>query len=308
MTICIRKAGLLTTIQDTGRPGLQKNGISPGGAMDPLSLQLANITCGNAPEAAGLEITMMGPEIVFEKEHWIVIGGADLSAALDGKNVPRWTACQVRAGQLLTFGAPQEGARAYLAVSGGIQTVPSAGSRATHLHARLGGIEGRELQAGDRIHTGEAGRRLNRRRLHPDMLPELAAAAPFRILPGPEAEEALELLLNQSFTLTNAADRMGFRLEGDKGMLSSGGTMLSRAADHGTIQVPPDGQPIVLMADRQTTGGYPRAGHIVYEDLPRFAQLVPGDQLTFEVLTVEEARELRRKWERRLRCLAGFHA
>lgn len=296
MSLRVRKPGLFTTVQDLGRPGLGRWGVSPCGAMDPLALTLANLLVGNRAEAAGLEVTALGPELVFDVEATFAVTGADLSATLDGARLAPGQAQRARAGQTLQFGARAHGARAYLAVAGGLGRSARVfqGSTATDIGAGLGGLEGRQLRAGDvlmlepqppfqaRALRGEWARCYQ----PPDVvrfIPEPGSRLPAETRDGFEAA---------AFRISSRSNRVGYRLEGPAlPSDSTGGLQLSEPVAPGTIQLPPDGHPIVLMADRQTTGGYPRLGHVIRADVPKLAQRWLGDTVSFRAVTLEEARQ-----------------
>lgn len=287
--IVIRKPGVLASVQDLGRHGHRQLGICPGGALDVLALTLANRLVGNADGAAGLELTMGGCELQFEADTRIALTGDDFSASLDG--VPLWPcwSVPVAAGQTLRLaganapGVKKVGLRSWLAVAGGIDVPQILGSRSTDLKAGFGGHEGRALRKGDRLPTGASP--LNdaqrERRVFglrgPDWGPdEDDAAIALRVLPGPEFElftlAAREQLWGERWRITPQSNRMGSRLAGAELKRKRSGDMLSSGVIPGTIQVPPSGQPIILMGDAQTTGGYPRIGVVIRADLWKLAQ------------------------------------
>ena len=309
MTIHVLRPGLLTTVQDTGRPGLQSRGIGPGGALDSLALRLANLLVGNAPSAAALELTLTGPALRFDADAVIAITGASLSPAIDGAPAPSGHAILARGGTTLTFGECTAGCRAYLAVGGGIDVPVVLGSRATNLRAHFGGVEGRALRAGDTLPVGALSpdavqlvRRLGRSDRnwitdHAGFSREFTGttglSAPLRLLPGAEtdrlSDDGRRALLETTFRVSTRSDRMGYRLEGTRLEVAAAGELTSEAVTWGTVQLPPDGQPIILLADRQTTGGYPVIGHVAAVDLPVLAQRKPGDQLRFAATTLAAA-------------------
>ena len=289
--ITILRPGLLTTIQDSGRWGYQGLGVPVSGPMDPAAQRVANALVGNPRDAATLEATLVGPEVRFEQHTRIVVAGADLQATLDGADVLLHRAVRCRPGSVLRFGDRRSGARAYVAFDGGIAVPPVLGSRATHLLSGLGGLEGRALRAGDRIPLGAAGDGL---KPGPYLSPESTHGARLRVLPGPQAEafdaSAFETLQCSRFLVSPQSDRMGYRLTGDTPVLRTAtDDMISDVAFVGGLQVPPSGQPILLMADRQTTGGYPQIAVVITADLPVAAQLAPGDWVEFVVCSRSEA-------------------
>ncbi|HEY0094658.1 MAG TPA: biotin-dependent carboxyltransferase family protein, partial [Archangium sp.] len=289
------KPGLLTMLQDLGRQGHGRWGVSPCGAMDPLALSLANLLVGNDVGAAALEVTFLGPELVFEEEATFALAGADLGATLDGASLVPGVAQRARAGQTLRFGARGSGARAYVAVAGGLGRSAHCflGSVATDLEAGLGGPGGRPLRAGDELllepqppFQARAVRGSWERwyQQPPDevrFIPE----------PGPRVSaEARERFVSTRFRVSSRSNRVGYRLEGPALPVVPAVLQLSEPMAPGTVQLPPDGQPIVLMADRQTTGGYPRLGQVIRADVPRLAQRWLGEGLSFRAVTLDEAR------------------
>jgi biotin-dependent carboxylase-like uncharacterized protein len=287
--IVIRKPGVLASVQDLGRHGLRQLGVCPGGALDVLSLTLANRLAGNADGAAGLELTMGGCELQFEADTRIALTGDDFGATLDGTPLwPCWSV-PVAAGQTLRLaganapGVKKAGLRSWLAVAGGIDVPQILGSRSTDLKAGFGGHEGRPLRKGDRLPTGvsplDAAQR--ERRAFGVRGPDWGAheddgAIALRVLPGPEFElftlAARDLLWGERWRITPQSNRMGSRLAGAELKRKRSGDMLSSGVIPGTIQVPPSGQPIILMGDAQTTGGYPRIGVVIRADLWKLAQ------------------------------------
>jgi antagonist of KipI len=325
MSISVLKPGLLTTVQDQGRSGYQKAGLVVGGALDAAVLRTANALVGNPPEAAGLECTLRGPTLRFEAAALLALTGADLAANLNGRPVPLGRPVAVRAGAVLTFGAPKASGRAWLAVAGGVAVPLVLGSRATYLRAALGGLEGRALRTGDELPVGEwsaTGRRLfdvlkpeetagwAATKWHIATAPLARFGAPLgvRALPGPEyaqfAPASQRAFWEEDFSVTTEADRMGCRLSGPPLARLASAELLSSAVTFGTVQVPAGGQPIVLLADRQTTGGYPRLAQVIAADLGRLAQALPGTRLRFQPVTLAEAQALYLAQEQQLRALA----
>ena len=299
--VTVLRPGLLTTVQDSGRWGHQDRGVPVSGAMDPVAHRLANAIVGNQDDAATLEATLLGPELRIEQDTMIAIAGADLRAVVDGSDVPLHAPVPCRGGSVLRFGDRRSGARAYVAFDGGIEVPRVLGSRSTHLLSGLGGIEGRAALAGDRIPLGPARADLKvgpykvgvRVRADLQVGPSRGGAR-LRILPGPQADaftaDAFDLLRQTRFTVSTQSDRMGYRLTGgavlrrvDDAEMISGATFL------GSVQVPPSGEPILLMADRQTTGGYPQIAVVITADLPKAAQLAPGDWVELEACTRRDA-------------------
>lgn len=287
----VLKPGLLTTVQDLGRFGYQASGVPVAGPMDAFSHRLANALVGNLPEAAALEITLIGPELEPESDITVAVTGAEFEVWCEGRPVPMGTACVINAGQRLRFGKRLQGARAYLAVAGGIDTPLVLGSRATHLVSRMGGLEGRALAAGDRLPVSGAAPGAGRKAVGL-MLPS-AGRARVRVMAGPQADwfgpDALRTLTSVSFRVSPRSNRMGYRLEGPPLPRVQSGELISEPVGMGAIQVPGAGEPILLMADRQTAGGYPRIAHVITADLPLAGQLAPGDFLEFVLCSRQEA-------------------
>jgi antagonist of KipI len=289
--------GLLTTIQDGGRWGWQSQGVAVAGPMDPYSHRLGNVLAGNDSGAAALEVTLVGPAIEFEDERVAAVTGADFDLAVNGRSTAMNAALVVPAGAVLRFGGRRRGARAYLAIEGGIAVPPVLKSRSTHLPSAMGGLEGRPLRAGDRLPLGKRGRTpfsgegAAKKGYGPFSVPE--GRATVRILPGPQldrfASDALEVLQSGPYLLDANSNRMGFRLKGRPLRHSGGAEMLSDATPVGAIQVPAGGQPILLMADRQTIGGYPNIATVISADLGLAGQLAPGDSISFVVCTLRDA-------------------
>lgn len=287
------KPGMLSTIQDRGRWGLQARGVPVAGPMDPVSHRLANAIVGNDPAAATLEVTLLGPEIVFDDDRAIAVTGAEFSLTAGDRSIPMHTRVLVPAHLPLRFGARQRGARAYLAVAGGIAVTPTLGSRATHLISAMGGLDGRPLRAGDRLPLGEQ----RHARRTPPVPPALTAMPPgearIRVLPGPQDDyfvpSALDALQSAPYVVGPQSDRMGYRLEGPRLEHARGADIISDATPLGVLQVPASGQPILLMADRQTAGGYPKIATVITADMHPAGQLAPGDRIRFAVCSPREA-------------------
>jgi antagonist of KipI len=317
------RPGLLTTVQDLGRFGYQQDGLIVSGAMDALALRVGNILVGNDETAAGLEITLLGPRIRFEADHLIALTGAHLSPTLNGQPVAGNRAVWVAAGTELAFGPAVVGCRAYLAVAGGVAVPPVLGSRSTYLRAGFGGHEGRALRAGDGLPVGEAsatGQQLMQQLARPGAAWEAARFTPgpalcprpafrpvLRAVRGPEygqfSAESQQAFWGEPFTITPEADRMGYRLHGPPLARLAETELLSSAVTFGTVQVPAGGQPIVLLADHQTTGGYPRLAQVISVDWPALAQAAPGQALRFREVSVQEAQAL---YAARERAVAGL--
>ena len=296
MAITIVAPGLLTTVQDTGRWGHQHYGVSVSGAMDVVSLHGANRLVGNPLTAAALEVTLVGPTLRFERDTRIAVCGAAFDLRLGDHQVSLDTLIHAGSGQMFTFGRRMSGARAYLAAAGGIDLTPVLGSRSTHIPSRMGGLEGRALTAGDTLTLGAVhGAPV---RPTPDAKWKrrpVVGGARVRVLPGAHHDwfdaDVVEQLRQTRYTVSPVSDRMGYRLAGDPLVPRRDRQVLSQALPIGALQVPPSGGIIVAMADRQTSGGYPRIATVISADIPRLGQLAPGDWLEFEPCDRPTARE-----------------
>ena len=313
MSIEVLKPGALTTLQDLGRRGYQRFGVPVNGVMDERSHRLANALLGNAQSDATLEITLMGPTLRFTTDAVIAVTGADLDAKLDGEPLPRNEASVVRAGSELAFGKRRSGVRAYLAVRGGFKAGLVMGSASLFARGGYGGFAGRALAKGDVIELNTSSKAAFSTvdkalvALAEDVLAD--AEAPIRVIAGREwalfDPASQQAFLRESFRLTPQSDRMGFRLEGPKLELTHAAQMESEALGFGAIQVPADGNPIVLMADRQTTGGYPKIAQVCAVDLPRLAQRMPGESLRFSLIGIDDAQRLLLSQERTFAAWEG---
>ncbi|MDR6554595.1 biotin-dependent carboxyltransferase family protein [Paenibacillus qinlingensis] len=300
------KPGLLSTLQDEGRYGYRKYGVIVAGPMDRFAHRTANLLVGNGYEAVALEMTLSGPTLVAQSDRLVAICGADMEAKVDGSLAPLWQPFVLRTGSELQFQYAVEGCRAYLAVHGGFMAAEALGSHSTYLRAGMGGYEGRTLRVGDvlKMEKDESPIQLinavdlRARSVSPRIRPDYRDNLVVRIVKGKEASyftpESWSQLLSQSFQVTSQSDRMGYRLSSERKLALTEGIsyeMISEAVACGTIQVPSSGQPIVLLADCQTTGGYPHIGHVISADLPLVAQIKPGGMLQFQEVTHREAQE-----------------
>lgn len=302
--IIVESAGLLTTVQDSGRYGFQRFGMPVAGAMDIFSLHLANALVGNEPTSACLETTLTGPQIVFKDSGAVAITGADMSPCKNGKPVSQNKTIVVISGDRLSFSGLKNGCRSYIAFAGGIIVPPVMESRSTYLRAKIGGFEGRALMAGDELPLGDVPGKIRIKEIPREMIPRYRSSQTLRIIPGPEVRrfelEGIRHFLTCEYRVTDQSDRMGYRLLGREiEQLSENADIISSGVSFGTIQIPGNGQPIILMADRQTTGGYTRIANIVSLDLTLLAQLKPGDRIRFREISLERSQELfieREKW------------
>lgn len=279
--------------------------------MDRLACRAANLLVGNEEGAATIEAALIGPGLVFESRTLFALGGADLGATLDGERIPVWHPVVAPAGAQLKFGQPLLGCRVYVAVAGGFDLPLVFGSRSTYLRGGFGGVEGRALRAGDELAIGKPSDLsvriaaslpakttavVGRWSLGATLRPRYAADVVVRLIPGAHegalSDEARATLFSERFRVSSSSDRMGYRLEGQTLSLEKRLELLSEAVAFGTVQLPPGGAPIILMADRQTTGGYPRIGEVASVDLPLVAQLKPSDTLRFRPISLDEAQAL----------------
>jgi len=288
--------GILTTIQDAGRWGYQAYGVPVSGAMDAFAFARANQFVGNAPDSAALEIR--SPiTLQTNDRHLIALTGADAILQIDGRTTPTWTSIFVRANSVIEIKPRRVGGWVYLAVRGGIDVPRVLGSRSTYLRGDFGGLDGRALQVGDVIPIGDSSASdlaLLAGRTASDRVRAFATrSSPIRVILGPHADwfssEAIASLTTSEFTLTDVADRMGYRLSGAILTRARVGELISCGVPLGAIQVPADGQPIVLMADHQTTGGYPMIATVIRADIPMLAQCPPGERVRFAIVDVDQA-------------------
>ena len=277
--------GLQTTVQDLGRFGWAQHGVSASGAADALSLRAANLLAGNSENAPALEMTLAGPTLEFEAPATIVLGGSDFGAGL-----PLWTPVAIAAGQTVRFGATRSGARGCLAVRGGIAARRIMGSASAHT---LTGVGGRPLRAGDVLLVGDEA--VGRPRI--GSAPPFAPDGPLRVTAGPQAERFGDELYAAKYTVAEESNRMGLRLRGPA-IPSPPGGMLTEGAPLGAVQIPPDGQPIILFVEHQTTGGYPKPANVISADFWRLGQLRPRDEVTFELVGMDRALTLLQEQER----------
>ena len=288
----ILKPGLLTTVQDLGRYGHQASGVPVAGPMDTFSHRLANQLAGNSIDAATLEVTLIGPDLIVEADTTMAIAGGQFEVTCDDRPLASGTSFSVARGQRVKFGRLVEGARAYLAVAGGIQTPLVLGSRATHLVSHMGGFNGRALRTGDRVPIVNGAPTRPHRKSAGLTLPTKGRAL-LRVMAGPQdgwfQADALRAIASVSFRISPQSNRMGYRLQGPPLVRAREGELISEPVGIGAIQVPAAGEPILLMADRQTAGGYPKIGYVISADLPIAGQLAPGDFIEFHVCTHQEA-------------------
>jgi antagonist of KipI len=304
------RPGLLSTVQDRGRVGYQKYGVPTSGAMDHTAFRAANLLVDNEESAAALEATGEGPALRALTDLVVAIVGADMEPHLNGRPIESGAAMGVRRGQLLELGRARQGLRAYLAIAGGIDVPVLLGSRSTCLPAAFGGFHGRALRTGDCLPVGVTGTRpleITGRRLPAGWWGAPHEVLTLRVILGPQEDrftpEGIETFLTGTYRLAPEMDRMGVRLQGPPIAHRSGADIISDSIPWGAIQVPADGQPIVLLADRQTTGGYTKIGVILREDTYRLAQATPGQIVRFCRASVQEAHAAWRAYEAKCQAL-----
>jgi len=302
MTMRVAKPGFFTTVQDLGRYGYAHLGISPAGAADALSLRIANLLVGNEENAPALEMTLLGATLEFEANTVIAITGAtcECRTGQDLDRVPANTATELPAGAVLQCGSMTTGARSYLAVQGGLDVPLVMGSASTFVAAHFGGLQGRRLQKGDVLPVRKRDAK-RVRALRPGALNRLYPQGPLRITKGAQQDwfsaDAFEKLCSSTYVVSEQSDRTGLRLKGEAMQLRERAELLTDGIPLGAIQVPQDGQPIILFVDQQTTGGYPKIANVIAADLHRVGQLRPRDEVRFAELTIPEAVQALREQE-----------
>jgi antagonist of KipI len=304
MTIHVAKPGLFTTVQDRGRFGYVHLGISPAGAADALSLRIANLLVGNDEYAPALEMTLLGATLEFESAAIVAITGAACECKVVAEVIPAGMAVQVGAGDVLQCGSTINGARCYLAVQGGFDVPLVMGSASTDARGGFGGFDGRRLQSGDRLETRRAETN-QARRLRVGALEALRCDGPIRVTRSSQQDwfspQTKAKFLSSAYTVSEQSDRAGLRLRGEPLMASESAQLLSDGIPLGAIQVPPDGQPIILFVDQQTAGGYPKIASVVAADMHRVGQLRPRDEVGFAEVSIAEAIDALRSQERWLK-------
>lgn len=302
-SIKVIRPGACTTVQDLGRIGYQKFGIPVAGVMDEFAASVANFLVGNERNEAVLEITYLGPTLAFQEEMLIGIAGADVSPKLNGVPVPVWESFTVKKDDVLSFGSVKSGVRAYIAFAGSIDVPSVNGSKSTLMKSKIGGFQGRMLQAGDElaicVRHGSISQRLPAR-----FIPVYPHSNDISVCLGPQddyfTEQGIADFFRQPYTITANADRMGIRLDGAAVAHKTKADIISDAAVIGSIQVPADGKPIILMADRQTTGGYAKIGTVIKEDIIKLAQMASKDTVQFRRISMEDAQQKYRAFYQKL--------
>jgi antagonist of KipI len=310
MSVTIQKAGILDTLQDLGRRGYQQWGVNPGGAMDRFSMQVANILVGNEPEEAVIEIHFPASVFLFNRRALIAISGSNLTPVVNGQSVPNNQPIWMNEKDILEFKKPVDGSRTYLSLAGGWDIPVWLNSKSTHLKLMTGGWKGRGLQKADQLPFKKQwddtshNRRILPWKAGPDWGDEFNEIA---VVPGREwpllQEDAKKKFLEEPFLIRPESDRMGYRLAAKGMTMISSTEVLSTAVDFGTIQLLPDGSLMILMADHQTTGGYPRLAHVISAQLSRLAAQKPGDRISFCITDIDTAEKLWLKQQQHLQQL-----
>lgn len=303
------KAGLLTTIQDLGRESYQQYGVPVSGAMDSHALQMANLLVGNNRDSALIEMTLLGPEIEFQSDECIALTGADCNPTINSKPVEMEVTLLVKKGDQLKCNYAKGGIRSYLAIAGVFDIPKVMGSYSTYLRGGFGGYKGRKIIDGDEIQI-ISNPPVEIRRLPKENESKIKVNNIIRVILGPEdeafTEKGIETFLSQSYRLTTQSDRMGYRFEGEEIEHKKSADIISAGITLGAIQIPGDGKPIIMMADHQTTGGYTKIANVVSVDIPLLAQMIPGDEIYFQRISINEAHSLIRKQEEDFKRLETF--
>jgi biotin-dependent carboxylase-like uncharacterized protein len=301
----ILNGGIFTTIQDLGRKGYQRFGMPPAGAMDITSLRLANRLVQNEEGQACLEITFIGLRLLALRDIIIAITGGDLVPKVNGSPIPLWQTVPIRRNSEISFSGVRSGIRSYLAVAGGIQVPETMGSKSTYIRGRIGGLEGRPLGKGDHLYIGPRLPRIPFCKLKEEFIPHYGEAWKTRVIMGPQEDyftkKGIETFISSEYTITPESDRMGYRLEGPVIEHEKGTDLISDATCLGNIQVPGHGLPIILFADRQTTGGYPKIATAISVDVYDLGQAKPGDSIRFSSISVIDAHEIRKRYKKRMK-------
>lgn len=308
MSVKVVNPGMMTTVQDLGRWGFQKFGMPVCGVCDARSAKIANILVGNKLDEAVIECTIMGPALQFGEDEVIAVTGGNLTPMVNGAKIPTGTAVAVKAGDTLSFGMPVSGCRAYIAFAGGLDIKEIMGSKSTCLKAKVGGFEGRKLGRDDEIKLLAPVAELpnmNRRSISCDF--GKRDVYEVHVIPGPQDDaftaKGTETFYSETYTVSGEFDRMGIRCEGAAVEHKDGADILSDGIAFGSVQIPGNGQPIIMMADHQTTGGYTKIGTVITYDTSTLGQLKAGDKIKFVKYSVEKAQDLVKTEKDALKCL-----
>jgi len=306
-TFEVIQPGPLTTIQDLGRYGYQQYGVPPSGAMDNYAFRIGNLLVGNDETAASLEITLFGNQLRMLQDTVIAVTGADLAPTLNGDSLPRWESISVRRGDIISFTSLKSGCRAYLSVTGGLNVPKIMSSAATYTRARIGGLDGRALRKGDILLTFESIPAPSGVRVPSEYVPKYGCQIELRVILGPQddyfTKDGINSFLQSDYTVSAQADRMGYCLEGPPIQHRTTADIISDGIPLGAVQVPGDGLPIILLVDRQTTGGYTKVATVISVDIPKLAQAKPGDKVRFQQISQDEAQIALQEYEQRIETI-----
>ncbi|HET7615854.1 MAG TPA: biotin-dependent carboxyltransferase family protein [Bacillales bacterium] len=304
-------SGIFTTIQDLGRHGYQKYGLAVSGSADHYSHRMANLLVGNHEDAALLEITLLGLKVKALEPAVIAVTGGDLTPTLNGEPLRTWVSVKVEAGDFIHFKGSRTGCRSYMAVAGGIDVPPVFGSRSTDDVGKIGGLNGRSLEKGDRLKIGDRTGSLDRlsgRSLPPSLIPDYPKDIDVRVILGPQddafSSEAIETFFSSEYKVSKDLDRMACRLEGTELKHKTGADVASEGIFLGAIQIPKNGLPIVFLVGRRSVGGYTKIGGVISVDLRKLAQVKPGDTIRFHKIELAEAHQLLKEQERTFKILS----
>ncbi len=305
--IRIINPGIYTSIQDLGRYGYQQYGMPVAGAMDSFSLRVANKLVGNAQDLACLEACFTGPEFEVLSPSVMGMAGGKAPVWINNHEVDLYSNQHLQKGDVVKIGSVEEGCRLYIAFAGGIDVNPVMGSRSTYSRAQLGGFNGRQLMCGDEMLLGKPVKKVKKRKLRRDSLLSLEQEQTLRVIGGSDIQrfdiDGVKTFLTSTYTILGQSDRMGYRLEGPSVKHLAGADILSSGIGNGAIQVPGDGQPIIMLADRQTVGGYAKIANVISADLPLLGQMKAGNKLTFQQVHLDEAHQLLKEQEKKLRSV-----
>ena len=301
-SIKVLKAGFFTTVQDLGRQGYQKFGMPVAGVMDNFSYRVANNLVGNDEGEAVLEATFLGPELEFSGDMVVAITGANMNPKLNGKEIPMWESIKVMKGDKLALGGILMGIRSYIAFSGELDIELVNNSKSTYAKSGIGGFKGRKLMNNDELQIKVSNNIVAGKYLDSKYIPEFNKGNNIRVVLGPQddyfTEEGINTFLSDNgYKITKEADRMGYRLSGEIISHKEKADIISDGALFGSVQVPANGQPIILMADRQTTGGYTKIATVISSDLPKLSQMGSDNEVIFENVSVEEAHKAYKEYE-----------
>lgn len=299
--------GPFTTVQDSGRYGYQRYGVPPSGAFDNYAYRTGNLLVGNEEKAASLEITLSGCQLRILGDRVVAITGADLMPTLNDDTLPMWKSISISYGDIISFRRLKSGCRAYLAITGGISVPQVMSSASTYARAGIGGFEGRQLRKGDILQAAEAPPIAAGGQIPHRYIPQYSPQIELRVIPGPQdnhfTENGIRTFLESTYIVSTRADRMGYRLDGPRIQHRLKADIISDGVPLGAVQVPDDGLPIILLADRGTTGGYTKIATVISPDIPKVAQAKPGDEIKFRQVMESEAEIALEEYERNIRAI-----